>query len=189
MKMAPKICSAATLVMLVSACNIHRQKCFVSERISRTASITATGNIDIVFPLFGAFEERKLDHNWTPILVYPDKEIIEEGTTFKTIQSKHHAHRFEKEFLWRIIKFLPEEKLIQYLVSTPNRQWTVTVICTPINNGQTKVTVTYCYTGLNERGNKLNKHALNTMYKNDLKDWEGGINFFLEHGKAINAPN
>ena len=62
---------------------------FKSERVTKTASFVVNSNIENVFPLFGAFEERKWEPNWEPILIYPDKEIIEEGTTFKI---KGHGH-------------------------------------------------------------------------------------------------
>ena len=183
--------SLATIVVgLLAACSQKLSGNFSAERVSKTASFVANGNIAIVYPLFGAFEERKLDYNWKPILIYPDKEIIEEGTTFKTIQDKHkHGGSDEKEFLWHVIKYEPSQYLIQYLVSTPNRFWTVTVKCEAVSEKQTKLTVTYTYTGLNEKGNKINEQALSQMFKNNLKDWEEGINYYLEKGKAINTPN
>jgi len=180
---------AIIIVVLLAACNRKLSSHFSAERISKTASIVANGNIGTVYPLFGAFEERKLDYSWKPILIYPDKEIIEEGTTFKTIQDKHkHGGSDEKEFLWYVMKYEPSQNLIQYFVSTHNRFWTVTVKCEAASEMQTKVTVTYTYTGLNEQGNKINEMALSKMFKNDLKDWEEGINYYLEHGKAINKP-
>ncbi len=57
---------------------------FKSQKISKTASITLNGDIEKVFPLFGAFEERKWAEGWNPTLIYPETEIIEEGTTFIT---------------------------------------------------------------------------------------------------------
>ena len=55
-----------------------------SQKISKTASIILNEKIEKVFSLFGAFEERKWAEGWNPVLIYPDSEIIEEGTTFKT---------------------------------------------------------------------------------------------------------
>ena len=93
---------------------------FKAERISRTAAITLNGNIKDVFPLFDAFEERKWADGWDLTLIYPDTEIIEEGTTFKTTGNEID----KSDFLWIVSKFQPENYLIQYLVSTPNRYWT-----------------------------------------------------------------
>lgn len=154
---------------------------FSSQRVSRTASFIVNQTIDKVFPLYGAFEERKWISTWNPILVYPDKEIIDEGTTFKT---KVHGHGAENEFLWVVTKYEPKEYLIQYLVSTENRFWTITVLSEPIeNNTKTKTTVTYSFTGLNEKGNALNKESLDKMYKSNLEDWSHLLSTYFQKSK------
>ncbi len=149
---------------------------FKAEKISKTAAINVNGRIEIVFPLFGAFEERKWAKGWNPILIYPETEIIEEGTTFKTDGYDND----EPEFIWRVSKYDPEKFLIQYLVTTENRYWTITVSCKLISENKTSVEITYSFIGLNENGNRLNKLALERMYKNNLKDWEEEINNYLE---------
>ncbi|MEM7298669.1 MAG: hypothetical protein AAF391_10440, partial [Bacteroidota bacterium] len=82
------------------------QEDFKAERVSKTASFTVDGAIEEVFPLFGAFEERKWEPDWKPILIYPDQEIIQEGTTFK-VNAHGHGHGGESEFLWIVTKFDP----------------------------------------------------------------------------------
>ena len=86
----------------------------------------------------------------------------------------------ESEFLWRVSKYEPENFHIQYLVSTENRYWTITVMCKTINKIKTSADITYTFISLNELGNKINQHALSLMYKNDLKDWEEEINNYLK---------
>src|SRR5262249_19006736 len=119
-------------------------KSFTSERISKTASISVNGKTETVFPLFGAFEERKWAYGWNPKLIYPSTEIMMEGTTFKTDGHGHGHVNTEKEFFWRVSKYEPEKFLTQYLVSTENRYWTITVQCIPAGN-RTSVTITYTY--------------------------------------------
>lgn len=150
---------------------------FISEKISQTASFIVNADIKKVFPLFGAFEERKWAPHWEPILIHPDQEIIEEGTTFKVDASNGHGP--ESEFLWIVSKYEPELFLIQYLVSTPNRFWTITVHCKTTETAQTKATVTYSYIGLNEKGNELNQKNLVSMYEQGLQDWAAAINGYL----------
>lgn len=154
---------------------------FKAERISKTATITLNGNIKDVFLLFDAFEERKWEPDWDLTLIYPEREVIEEGTTFKT---EGHGHE-EAEFLWIVSKYQPKNYLIQYLVSTSNRFWTITVKCNQLDNNKTKAEVTYSFTGLNEKGNKINKQSLDRMYAHNLKDWEEAINYYLKYGKAL----
>ncbi len=156
---------------------------FTSERISRTASFVVNEPIDKVFPLYGAFEERKWAPGWEPVLIYPDKEVMEEGTTFKIFSHGNgHGHgNSEKEFLWVVSKYEPQDYLVQYLVSTPNRFWTITVQSNSIENDtKTNTTVTYTYTGLNAEGNELNKQSLHGMYENNLQDWADLINGYFE---------
>jgi len=168
---------------LLTGCNGQdtSDKNFTSERATKTASFAVYETIDKVFPLYGAFEERKWIPTWKPMLIYPDKEIIEEGTTFK-LDVSGHGHGSESEYLWIVTKFVPEDYLIQYLVSTENRFWTITVKSNSIeNNTKTNTTVTYTYTGLNAKGNKLNKQSIKEMYKDNLQDWGDAINNYFQN--------
>ncbi len=149
---------------------------FKAKKVSKTATILCKGNIDKVFPLFGAFEERKWAEDWELSLIYPEEERIEEGTTFKT-----EGNDEESEYLWRIVKYYPEEYLIQYLVSTDNRYWTITVKCKSKGENETIASITYTFIGLNEKGNRINAEHITRMYKNDLKDWEEELNNYLDN--------
>ena len=149
-----------TIFTVINGCQMKNSG-FKAEKVSQTAVITIDGKIETVFPLFGAFEERKWASGWDPTLIYPADEIIEEGTTFKT---HGHGHN-ESEFIWRVDKYEPSNYIIQYLVYTENRYWTITIKCTPINNEKTSAEITYTYLGLNELGNEINKHSLKKMYK------------------------
>ena len=154
------------------------QSNFKAEKVSKTSSFVVNSNIEKVFPLFGAFEERKWEPNWDPILIFPEKEIIEEGTTFKIMG---HGRGSESEYLWIVTKYDISAHLIQYLVSTNNRFWTITVECESIENAtKTKTTVVYSYIGLNARGNELNKSNLERMYQQNLQDWADAINNYLQ---------
>lgn len=172
------------LFLALAACqsktNMNEQK-FKAERDSRTATITVNGTIDNVFPLFGAFEERKWAEGWNPTLIYPSEEVMEEGTTFRTKASG----KLEREFLWRVSKYDPQLFLVQYLVSTENRYWTITVQCTETPEHITTAEITYTFTGLNPLGNTLNVESINNMYAANLKDWEEALNYFLANGKML----
>lgn len=159
---------------------------FRAKRVSKTATIEVNGNIETSFPLFGAFEERKWAEGWNPTLIYPAEEIVEEGTTFKTTGPGHG----ETELLWIVSKYQPENNLIQYLVSTPNRYWTITVKCNQsLDKNKTTAEITYTFIGLNDSGNIINEHSLEKMYAYNLKDWEEAINYYLDKGKLLHQEN
>lgn len=171
------------VALLLFSCKNQNQmetEKFVSQRVSKTAIIQLNGSIEKVFPLFGAFEEKKWADKWDPKLVYPSTERIEEGTVFKT---KGHGHN-ETGFLWIVTKYQPNDHLIQYLVSTENRYWTITIKCT--GSGKlTSAEITYSYTGLNLIGNQINPIAMQSIYMQNLKDWEKSINYYLQTGKTL----
>lgn len=148
---------------------------FKAGRVTQTATIKLNDKIENIFSLFGAFEERKWAEGWNPVLIYPQNEIIEEGTIFTT-----EGDGEELEYLWRVSKYSPKKYSIQYLVSTENRCWTITLQCRPLLENKTSTEITYTFTGLNEKGNKINEQSLQRMYKNNLKDWEDEINVYLE---------
>jgi hypothetical protein len=156
-------------------------KDFQAKRISKSATIVLKSKIENVFPLFGPFEERKWVEGWNPALIYPATETVEEGTTFKT---EVHGHD-ETQSLWIVSKYEPEKHLIQYLVSTENRYWAITVKCIQSAENKTTAEITYTFTGLNDLGNKINEHLLEKMYSNNLKDWEDAINYYLDNGKML----
>ena len=160
-------------------------KIFTAQRFSKTAAITAHGTIKNVFPLFGAFDEKKWADGWNPVLVYPSSEQITEGLTFKT---KGHVHG-ETENTWVVTKYDTSIHLIQYFIIAPNRYLTITVKCDRVHDSSTKAEITYSFTGLNGEGNEVSSHILNKMYEHNLTDWEEAINYYLQTGKTLKGKD
>lgn len=123
--------------LFIISCNHKEYKVdhnsFKAPKVSQTTTISIDGKMENVFPLFGAFEERKWAKGWDPVLIYPETGTIVESTTFKT---QGHGHD-ESQFIWRVSKYEPDEFLIQYFVTTENRYWTITVQCEAIDNIKT----------------------------------------------------
>jgi hypothetical protein len=150
-----------------------------SERISNTATFTVDTTIEKAFPLFGPLREKDWAEGWNPEILYGAEEV-EKHMMFRTKSS----FKDESSFLWVITQFEPEKYFIEYTVSTPNRVWFIGVQCAA-KELKTNVSVTYTYTGLNAKGNELNRIALKKMFSDNLKDWEAAINFYLKHGKIL----
>jgi hypothetical protein len=151
---------------------------FKSSNISQYATIELNGNIKNVFPLFGAFEERKWAEGWYPEVVYPNTELLIEGTAFYT-----KGNEVEQNYLWIVTKYNPEKYFIQYLVSTTNRFWTIDVSCKKTSEDKTEATVTYSYTSLNSQGHSLNVKGLEAIYSQNLINWQNAINTYLKKHK------
>jgi hypothetical protein len=154
-----------------------------SERISRTATITLNSDIETVFPLFGAIEEKKWAEGWNPIPVYPRSEKLEAGMVFLTEGNNDG----ESEYVWIVATYQPERHRVEYIVSTANRIWVIAVECTALSAFGTEARVTYTFTGLNPRGNELNREHIERMFARNLADWEEAINYFLRTGELLSS--
>jgi len=141
---------------------------------TQTAAITLNGDVKNVFPLFGAYEEKKWAKGWNPAPVYPVTETIEEGTTFRT--PGHFPG--ENEYIWRVSRYDVPGLLIQYMVYGPDRCWTIAVQCAAAND-RTTATITYSFVALNPAGEEKNRHSLHLLFQHHLKDWEEEINGYL----------
>ncbi len=161
--------------------NKMRDNSFIAERLSRSAAIIPDGNIERVFPFFGPIEKMKWAEGWEPAILYPTTGKIEEELVFTT---RGHGHG-EDTFAWMVSKYRPEIHLVEYVVSTQNRYCVINIRCKSVSGSQSEATVSYTYTGLNDLGNEINRHAIEKMYERDLKDWEEVINHFLKTGKKL----
>jgi hypothetical protein len=165
------------ILVMVTMTTASLAQAFKAERIQKSATFVVNATVEKAFPLFGPIREKEWAAGWEPQIIYSTNPEIEEHMIFKTT-AKHHD---ESEYTWVVTQFKPKEFFIEYTVSTSNRIWFISVKCEPAGK-ETKVAVTYTYTGLNEQGNQLNKSALEKMYAENLKDWEEAINYYLSTG-------
>jgi uncharacterized protein YbjQ (UPF0145 family) len=155
---------------------------FKSTRISRTCVITVRAPLATVFPLFGPIREKEWADGWDPELVFPPTGAFEEHMVFRT--PGHHEG--EPDYTWTISVYRPDGALVEYTVFTQERLWWITIQCREgAAPGTTEAEITYTYTGLTERGNALNRKAMDAMFHHDLKDWEEAIHHFLQTGRRL----
>lgn len=156
---------------------------FISKRISKTKTITLYGSLEDVFPLFGHIRESEWAAGWNPEILYSNSDQIEEHMVFRT--PSHHGHQ-EPDYIWTVVKHIPEEAHIEYQASTPERLWWITIqCCDDIPNQTTLAEITYTYTGLTNLGNAINEKALQSIFAHDFKDWETAINHYLKTGERL----
>ena len=135
-----------------------------------------------VFPLFGPIREKEWAAGWNPQLIYSSSDLVEEHMVFRT----QSPHRGEPDYTWIISRYNPAQSFIEYTVFTSERLWWITIQCREgLTAETTEAEITYMYTGLTENGNAINARALETMYHQDLKDWEVSINYYLRTGERL----
>jgi hypothetical protein len=153
----------------------------VSKQISKFSTIILNGNIQEVFPLFSPKGEEKWVSGWQPEYIYPDTGDFVENMVFKTKSS----YKSEQTYNWTLTYLNTELSRAVYTVNTPNRVWAIKVQCTMLEKFKTVAVVTYTYTALNNIGEKLNRDALEKMFRLELKDWEEAINHYLKTGEKL----
>jgi hypothetical protein len=182
-----KIAYLLFITILFAECKNHHSNMatdhFISQRFAKTATIKLNGEIENIFPLFGAFEEKKWADGWHPALIYPGSEKITEWLTFKT---PGHIQG-ETENTWIVSRYQPANFFIQYLVLATHRYLTISVSCIKTESNATSAEITYTSTGLDNLGNEIGEHLINKMYARSLKDWEEAINYYLKTGETLKA--
>jgi hypothetical protein len=148
-----------------------------NKQVSKTATILLSDEINKVFPLFSPMEERKWVESWNPEFIYPANGNWVENMVFRT----KAGNASEKIYNWVLTYFNPKAYQAVYTVFTENRVWTIKVQCTPHEENETKAEITYTFTAFNEKGYSLNIDAIEKMYRNELKDWEETVNYFLKN--------
>jgi hypothetical protein len=151
------------------------------RRISRAATITVKAPLREAFELFGPIKEKDWAEGWDPQPIDPMSEIVEERIVFTT---QSHFGQEEPDDIWVVSAYSLGASFIEYTVFAHERVWWIDIVCDELESGaKTRVEITYTYLGLTERGNSLNREALELMFALDLRDWEEAIDHYLETGE------
>ena len=150
------------------------------ERVERTSTIRLKGDLSQVFPLFGPLEERKWAEGWKPRVVWPADETVQERMVFAV------QHGDNPETMWIVSKYDEQQAVIEYTVYEPESVHWILIRCRASEAEEsTEAEITYTYVGISEAARFRNKHALDAMYRHDLKDWELMINHYLQTGERL----
>ena len=169
-----KPASAIVLIMMQSYITVKAQD-FKAEQFVKSASIVLNGNVEKVFPLFGAMEEKKWSEDWHPIPVFPVSGYMEEGFIF---QSPDHVPD-SPPLTWVVAKYDPSTHQVRYIITSTNRVTIISVDCSKLDGNCTNTEITYSLTGLSEEGNEISHHLITKMFNHNLKDWETSLNNYL----------
>lgn len=166
-------------IVLAFANNPMNKSEFKSKRIVKAASITLNGNIDEVFPLFGANEEQKWAPTWKPEFIYPPDKKDEKNAVFKVEHSGGHG-RPKIVFHWVVTEYSKEQNKIAYVVFSGHSTHTIEIQCNSINDNKTQADIEYVFTSLDQHGSNLIAVMSEKTFSKNLLDWGGSINEYLE---------
>ncbi|MEM8533938.1 MAG: hypothetical protein AAGF95_24045 [Chloroflexota bacterium] len=137
----------------------------------------------ILFPLFSA-EGEKL---WVPGWDYKNvmgKTDLHEDYIFITENHDHAA----SDAIWLVKRYEPSEYLIEfYKVEPEEKVGIITVKCSVLSEVKTKVSVTYEYISLSEKGNEFVRNFTSEEYKQFISEWHKLLEayFAREHSYQV----
>ena len=142
---------------------------FRGERALRSHSFDLPMPLSAAFPLFEPEGERAWAPGWDPTYVYPADGRPEKGMVFVTGLD-------QEETLWLVLRHDAEAGAVEYArVTTGNRVAIVRVQCDAFDEGSTRVTVSYEYTGLSESGNDYVRSMDETRFREFIESWKAAI--------------
>ncbi|MFC2133158.1 hypothetical protein ACFLTH_00955 [Bacteroidota bacterium] len=147
-----------------------------SEIIERKLDFTIDQPVDKVFPLQSP-EGEKL---WVPGWDYENlmgHTNLHEDYIFTTQTHDHAA----ADALWIVKTFDPDNYHVQYYKIEPGEKiGIVTVHCETVNGDRTKVTITYKYLGLSEKGNEFIRNFSEDEYELFILEWKRLLEEYFE---------
>jgi len=123
---------------------------FKPERFVASGKFQLDAPVSQAFPMFEPIGEKRWAEGWEPLPVYPSNIQASEGTVFSTKAKGGQS-------IWTITRY-EKGKLVEYNVVTPSHDATlIAVVCKPLGDSKTEVSVTYRITSLSEKGSQFGR--------------------------------
>jgi hypothetical protein len=138
---------------------------FVGERALRAHSFDLPLPVSEAFRFFEPEGERAWAPGWNPVYVYPATGQPEKGMVFTTGEGDEHT-------IWIVMGYAPGAGAVEYARITPGaRIAMVRVQCSAVDAANTRVAVSYEYTGLSEAGNAYVRSMDPPAYEAFIDSW------------------
>ena len=83
--------------------------------------------------------------------------------------------------IWLVKRHEPSEYLVEfYKVEPEEKVGIITVKCSALSEGKSKVNVRYEYIALNEKGNEFIRSFTNQVYKDFIGEWQQLLEAYFE---------
>lgn len=146
---------------------------FQALHVEHTGSFVVALPVGRAFELFTPEGEKAWAEGWDPEYLHPAGGALAEGMVFRTRIGG-------EETLWVAARCDRAAGEVEYVRATPgSRVAIVTVRCTPLDAGRTRVAVGYAFTGLCEAGNEWIRAMDERRYAEFIDSWRTAIEAML----------
>jgi hypothetical protein len=151
------------------------------KRVKRTYVQQLNAEPGRVFPLLCPVREADWIAEWDPVLVVTASGVAEADCTFVTPAQPHNA-------IWYITRHDQEHLFVEMLKISPEfTACRVTIQMRSTANGS-EAEVTYMHTSLGPAGDSFVESFTEEYYREFMRAWEARMNYYLEHGRALESP-
>lgn len=178
------IALTSTLFFLFTGCTTD--EVFISKRITTTSQFEVSRPASDVFLLYGPEDEKKWAPGWNPRWIFPkNKDAINKMPQKDWIfQISGHGHH-KVPTLWTIREFDSDKMFVEYFVVTPDTTvHTIKVQVFNKGNDSSITRVTYQFTALSEKGNKIIDSKNQKKFNSEIKHWKKLIDYYFKNGKV-----
>lgn len=153
---------------------------FTAKRVTKTYKQINIGSPELVFPLICPVREADWLENWNYKIIFSKSGLAEEGCIFST-PLKDNPDTF-----WYITVHDPISNIIEFVRMTCDETIVKINICLEDNrNGTTTTSISYEYTGLNEKQNEWIVNESDKYFENMMRVWEKSINHYIATGEML----
>ncbi|HBL25368.1 MAG TPA: hypothetical protein DD490_00865 [Acidobacteria bacterium] len=149
------------------------------HRVTHTYTQHLVAGPHRVFPLLCPVREAEWLDGWDPLLVQSHSGVAEPDCVFLTPATPHNA-------IWYITRHEPESAFVEMLKITPDvTACRLAIKVRAAEDGGSDAIISYSHTSLGSEGDAFLATFTAEYYEKFMREWEGRMNYFLVHGKAL----
>lgn len=185
MKRLKLVWSAVAIIISTGGCSMKNED-FKSARIELSSSFEVAKPASEVFPLYGAEEEKKWAPDWNPDWLYPDNETAKNAMPQKDwIFKVGGGHGHGDPQIWTVREYDPQKLYVEYYAVNPGiTAYSIKVRVSSNSSTSSTTKVTYLFTSLSEKGNKVVNSKNQETFKKEIEVWEKFIDYYFKTGKT-----
>ena len=150
------------------------------NRVTRNYTQYLVAEPLVVFPLLCPVREADWIEGWRPVSVTTDSGIAEPDCVFVTSAAPNNA-------IWYVTRHEHENGFVEMIKITPLfTACKLSIQLRPSATGS-EAFVTYTHTSLGPDGDAFVASFTEDYYQKFMQDWELRINYYLVHGKCLQA--
>ena len=154
---------------------------FTGQRVVRSYTQTIHAVPETVFPLLCPVREMEWLAGWKARVIHAESGLAETNGIYASL------HPGERDTIWMITQRDEQRHVIEFVYFVAGTRVTrLNIAVHPAAGKNSRVEITYVYTGISEEGNReIAEHCSEERFIEQMKHWETSMNHFLKTGRPL----